>query len=159
MENKYYVPSIEEFHVGFEYELRTVLCHTTPPTVTDEYVKMSFYSTENSNIKIEDIVYFIKNEWVRVKCLCEQDILDCGWVKSGQYSSPYSGKKFPTFLIEKTEGFNTGTRYTISFTDFKQIRVSKDIFSHLGSSVEEMFLYIQNKSELKRLMKQLGING
>ena len=70
MENKYYIPKIEEFCLGFKYEYKNGILWTP----------MSF-GFDLLNLFPESP---LKNE-VRVKILDEQDILDCGFIKQLDY--------------------------------------------------------------------------
>jgi hypothetical protein len=72
MENKYYTPAIEEFHVGFEYEI----LHN------NEWKKTSVFNNSCGG----DIIFEIKNmgHWdvvskPRVKYLDKEDIESLGW--------------------------------------------------------------------------------
>lgn len=72
MEAKYYTPTIEEFHVGFECEIE----HITPAGNTTEYKKHTV--TEDDNIK----ELYESNDWYstpRVKSLDREDIESLGW--------------------------------------------------------------------------------
>ncbi len=61
MENKYYVPSIEEFHVGFECEHK--LC--------DTWRELTCYHIPHGHRTLEDLY--------RVKYLDKQDVEELGW--------------------------------------------------------------------------------
>lgn len=65
-EKKYYTPSIEEFHVGFEYEI-SYDGETYQSKVVDD-------SDELHRIKTA-----IESLWVRVKHLDREDIESLGW--------------------------------------------------------------------------------
>ena len=65
-EKKYYTPSIEEFHVGFEYEI-SYDGETYQSKVVDD-------SDELHRIKTA-----IESLWVRVKHLDREDIKSLGW--------------------------------------------------------------------------------
>ncbi len=89
MENKYYVPELWEFRVGFEYEYRTNLLDTVlNSTFMDrEYEKTEFENLGYSEIDImpefNTIKYLLENpddeNSVRVKHLDKLDILTLGW--------------------------------------------------------------------------------
>jgi len=66
-EKKYYVPELEEFHVGFEYELR-------------EYDGM-VYSGHVSTVaeSYEQIEGDLSLGLIRVRVLCREDIEELGW--------------------------------------------------------------------------------
>jgi hypothetical protein len=128
---KYYTPNIEEFYVGFEYEISN-------PGGTD-FNKETVHSSRN----LIDILHYMDYyehgaEDVRVKYLDREDIEECGWesLGSGWYSTEF---------------------------DSRRLRVWKDheIIIHRWYSDEDNEKIFQgkinNKSELKRIMKQIGI--
>ena len=61
MENKYYVPDISEFHVGFEYELRQA----------DIWNK--------DKVRQNDCFSDLQGEGIRIKYLDRDDIVQLGW--------------------------------------------------------------------------------
>lgn len=127
MENKYYIPEIEEFHVGFEFEHKSIGKNEWNKEVT-----------EVIDIKnIEGIQRVIKNNDIRVKYLDKEDIESLGW---------------------KLHKLKVGTE------EFEIIHNKKNNIV-IKSSIDENMCYpitrfngtIKNKSELKKLMKQLNI--
>jgi hypothetical protein len=66
--NKYYIPQISEFHVGFEYE---------------NFVKHEGWTKRTleclSDYGFNEKGFCIDHEDYRVKCLDEQDIIYLGW--------------------------------------------------------------------------------
>lgn len=168
---KYYTPELEEFHVGFEYEeysqgyqydvklltekpdiqLRIL---SEPELVTD-WVKR-VYKLDSFVTEIDgEISTYIPE--VRVKYLDEQDIKDLGWELQGESPSPYTGRPLKTFKITKEIGFNTGSDYFLETTDSIKIMITIFEYSSYSGGKEEMSFTIKNKSELRKLMKQLGI--
>lgn len=128
---KYYTPTIEEFHYGFEFEILT------------GYVEWkSFLFNLDSPINTINILQIIidKPEMFRVKYLNKEDIESLGWVcEGGQMIS--DGMKL--YIQNKFRLFHTNNTI-ISISDI----ISKN----------EVFRgTIKNKSELKVLMRQLGI--
>jgi hypothetical protein len=136
MENKYYTPEIEEFHVGFEYE-----SEEDPRIPTWEKQKVETYRD------LANCMEYYGNDAdveTRVKHLDREDIeslgfilnvVDCG--EDTQYNElgirrNKEGGYFGTFFLDDTHG-----EYNIQ--------------------IFESFYRIKNKSELKRLLKQLGI--
>lgn len=110
MENKYYTPKIEEFHVGFRYESFEVPFQegevwVLPPA---EWVKRSVLDINQKECNIDHItgehqhkaMYYVsinnfyeKNvEWnknIRVKALDEADIVEAGWKQNENQSPSY----------------------------------------------------------------------
>lgn len=142
-QSKYYTPSIEEFCVGLEYEAipkegKPVKC------VFPKYPRAGIdWGTNN--------VYEILERGLntRVKYLDEEDIEELGWKKCENYDREYGS--LITYSI-----YNNDEEYIaiLSVYQDKKIRIA-------GGTNHPRFLFfygiIKNKSELKRLMKQLGI--
>lgn len=128
--NKYYTPTIEEFHVGFEYE---VFCLTHW-----EKRKVSFSQL------FEEGIDWGEFRQRRVKYLDAEDIESLGFVK---INNMFRLGNYNTFI-----DMSTGARI-ISFDDklrtpnsdgtFKQYIIFKG--------------FIKNKSELKKVLEMLNI--
>ena len=124
MNDKYYTPSIEEFHVGFEYE------STTSPTKED------WYKAVINNV--DDLYDVFSYSNARVKHLDKEDIESLGFEYQGDFDSweRYSSEKY----LIATSGNDT------------------DNFITIETQGNTLFIgTIKNKSELKVLLKQLGI--
>jgi hypothetical protein len=145
--NKYYTPSIEEFHVGFEYEeLRIITegyiettedCDFTENTEGATWTSTTFNIIQESDW--EDLKYRFRYEkynkaYHRVKYLDKEDIESLGFK---YIMTSYNG-------YYKKDNIELGVAYD------KRIQIKTDEgFVFLG--------IIKNKSELKRLLNQLGI--
>lgn len=142
--DKYYVPTIEEFHVGFEYEF-----------YNDMFNIESYWSKEivTNNFKLNDLGYglnIINSKYIRVKYLDIDDINKLGWTAFGRdawketFEHLQEGCTFRLIDIENDD-------WELYYNNIELIEIfdwkSKCVFS--GS--------IKNKSELKVLMKQLDI--
>lgn len=143
--NKYYTPEIEEFHIGFECEL---MCEDNGQWGT-------FIITANTNLSTfkEDI----ELETIRVKYLDREDIEELGFI------SEYANN-----MVKKTTWFKKDKLLIMALDN-------KGDVSNIGNSniilIQELVLknngtgfyntmfqgIIKNKSELKRLLKQLNI--
>ena len=147
---KYYTPESEEFHVGFEYE---VLLNS------GEWEPLIFQPSDTNFIhRFTEESWFTSEQKSRVKYLDEQDIKELGWTFKDTVVSPFTGKSLHQFEIIKEVGFNTGNKYTLCTTDYPSgILISSMVYGSWGEVYQEMNLAIKNKSELKRIMKQLGI--
>lgn len=143
---KYYTPELEEFHVGFEYEFY----HPSKSWITCRFGEPDDWS-------LQDIQDEIEEQKVRVKYLDEQDIKDLGWELQGETPSPYTGKPIKTFKINNEIGFNTGSDYYLVLTENNRIEITVFEYSSYGGDKGNLFFTIKNKSELRKLMKQLGI--
>jgi len=130
-ENKYYTPQIEEFHVGFECEVKDndkvhewfpIMCTMSTPFDVDS----SHYSA-------------------RVKYLDREDIESLGWEHIQEIE--FTDHTVYQFVREK---------YILSFEYPKRLIC---VFQRRDDrTVEHSFISIcKNKSELKKLMQQLNI--
>ena len=156
-ENKYYVPEIGEFCAGFEFEDRYLDWGDTWSTWSkrtinnlinlgtfDRFIHKEFKSYEN-----------IKKYEFRVKYLNSQDIESLGFIKE---------KKEPTKF-----DFILGTKFTLDNYNLylsddtgRTIITSNDLTRayEYGIGSKEYTLFngkIKNKSELKTVLKQIGV--
>jgi len=136
MENKYYTPTIEEFHVGLEYE------NCNNGKWDKGYSCRLEHGRDGIHISVPSAdPAFYDPRYVRVKLLDREDIESLGW----KFSS--KGNIFNTFLLSNYWlGFNFNTDNLV-ITNGKVYE-------------EERFYFdgkIKNKSELQKLMIQLGI--
>jgi hypothetical protein len=137
MENKYYVPKIEEFYIGFECEFKNKMQSNKWETVIcdQDMISIVYDRIEHSeNFKDE----------IRVKHLDEQDIQDLGFTKETKhrYSISYSDVSYKLYFLQADapmiiKEFQPNDNYESAATIFN------------GT--------IKNKSELKRIMQMLKI--
>lgn len=146
MEPKYYTPAIEEFCVGFEYEVRQA----------GGWVKEKFNYTECMSD-------FSNTEEYRVKTLDTQDILDSGFKKDadkdyfvivdGSYEigEEATGCEYHLFFEKDVHGFPKITiyGYEIMYGE-AHLPIENDCGCIFSGQVK-------NKSELKVLLRQLNI--
>lgn len=141
-DTRYYTPSIEEFHVGFEYEFKLY--------GKDEWNSTVYDLTED----IEGFKSELEDEECRVKYLDKEDLESLGGIKKGlEYRFKHSKYRqfFAIWFYDDRENnilirrkiLRDGEKYTDRDAGFNEQRVFH------GN--------IKNKSELKRLLKQLGI--
>ena len=149
-ENKYYTPIIDEFHVGFEYEKYDKREAT--------YKENNFKSTnwhkfkyDIGSIKLSKLPTYLYEKNIRVKYLDKEDIESLGFT----YDKTSSKSQLKFFkdnlcLFYRPKSKQLGT-FTVdpskSHYMIKYVRDNKHIST----------LTIKNKSELKRLLKQLDI--
>lgn len=135
MENKYYTPTIEEFHVGFEYEWNN--------SDEDDVFRKSIADLEDCYHCVNDIINNIDYYKYRVKYLDKEDIESLGWKESfrgGRFDIKTDNDDFQMYLHDNLDkGF-----YFIEIYDWDSQYVFRG--------------KIKNKSELKILLKQLGVN-
>ena len=128
--SKYYTPEIEEFHVGFEYEI----------TNGYEWVKKIFSKEDLKSFLYEQLENGINQQHIRVKYLDKEDIESLGWsdyIPPQEYNHVW---KKGNFWI--SVWFNN---------EIPKVRITfKNLFFLFDGN-------IKNKSELKKLMQQLQI--
>jgi hypothetical protein len=137
-DNKYYTPTIEEFHVGFEFEMDDTWGGWVKLTLTKELLKNPLVSIGSGNDRMP---YYYKT---RVKYLDKEDIESLGF----NYSA--TRNQFEKYVNEdfRYEIRLLSLTITISHCNLNQkIHIPYTIFQ--GT--------IKNKSELIVLLKQLGI--
>ena len=147
-ENKYYIPSIEEFHVGFECEM---LDHDFQgQSDGGEWKKRAF----DRSTLMDTLQHWKHFQDYRVKYLDRQDIEECGW--------EYSSKTIDIWF--KKEGMFHAISGGHKFTELKLHYGITDhclfIDAYFGGDHEGRLFegVIKNKSELKRVMKMLCID-
>lgn len=138
LDNKYYIPSIEEFYVGFEYCWK------------DEIYSQEFFGKLET---LEDLENQILEDKIRVKYLDKEDIESLGWKVVEN--------------VGNTE-FEMGLNYIMWFnkTDKNDLTILRrtELIQPRNPPIihnqwEGLFCgIIKNKSELKKLMQQLQIN-
>lgn len=130
---KYYIPEIEEFHTGFEYE-------SGPRKWDKEIFDIDCFGQTYDQYFGSPLADDIKNGEVRVKHLDHDDIISCCW----DHKVTSAGNAF-FYYGDNTLNVNYA-KHDIIITCYCY-----------GNNVSLFQGRIQNKSELKRLMKQLGI--
>ena len=144
MKNKYYTPSIEEFRVGFKYELKDLNVYRKDKYDGSQVLKSkSYYDDHGCEYDaIEDDLKL--PNYIRVKYLDKQDIESLGF----SYCKTHPGMEQMEF--DKGEYELT---YDPNFKGKQWLRINLegegDVTLFSGS--------IKNLSELKILLKQLNI--
>lgn len=130
MENKYYTPTIEEFHIGFEFEILTENKYWET-TYIGKYELNTIAANINSNFK----------DYYRVKYLDKEDIESFGFSNViGDIYFLKVGKLFPVKLQQ---------------LEYNKIIIFYPEYFNRGEILFQGI--IKNKSELKVLLKQLSI--
>lgn len=135
MGSKYYTPTIEEFYIGFEYE-QYIISHRREGKAST-WVQMKIQELEDL-LECENSLSLEGNidaKYVRVKILDREDIESLGFTTLHEESFLFKSRFHLTInvnYIHISDNFHNGTRV---------------VFDGI----------IKNKSELKRLMVQLGI--
>ncbi len=139
MESKYYTPTIEEFHVGFEFEAKfgIELSGNRAVYVPGKDMPFDKLTAELSDFK--EIENLLNSDCVRVKYLDKEDIESLGFKESNEDG------EFDVYY---------GNGYILSFID-GIINVRPELITMTNP---ESFWFrgtIKNKSELKRILKQI----
>lgn len=136
MEDKYYIPTMEEFHVGFEYE---------------EFVKGEGWSHREVLFIGENITLNKNNFCIdfpddfRVKYLDEEDLKSLGFVEINNNQYILDNKRAWIHLnITK-------------FSSWINLKIEASVYSDSIRTLVVHSIRIKNKSELKKLMQQLNI--
>jgi hypothetical protein len=146
MENKYYTPELSEFHVGFECEF---LNSETDKLWTFNVCDVDLLSIAYDSYEHEDYEGEFSNTF-RVKYLDRSDIESLGWENS--YGDHYVMRSvdddidYDIFILDDRGGV------------WEYVIRSHKNPDEYGDSGEQLFFgTIKNKTELSKLMKQLGI--
>lgn len=153
---KYYTPIIEEFHQGFEYE-RWLSSEYTP----EKYIKEIFEFVDKDHIWDDDVTNMLAcayngGDTVRVKYLDQEDIESLGW---GNKKS--TGVDWYELEGHFEDGWsNYGYWNFLKLLHDKTLNRIKIIAHEYKSDNDENVLFqgsCKNKSEFKKVMKQLNI--
>jgi hypothetical protein len=139
-DNKYYTPTLDEFHVGFEYEELV----DNYPEDTKKWI--------NVKVAKHEELEFIKDNLttkVRVKYLDKDDIEELGWEYIGKLDAYIHKFEYNTDTTTNKVDNIMALRYEDNDTRIIIATNKYDHYRFVGT--------IKNKSELKRLMKQLNI--
>lgn len=148
---KHYTPSIEEFHVGFEYEQYVMADFDEATEVgwlkrvigVDDFIDSTIADIQNAFENSDNMAY-------RVKILDQQDMETTGW----KQIEPDEYERYTMSIAAEFGGARVLARVHPSTSPPVVV-----IRSWHGVNWNYMFHgTIKNKSELKRLMKQLNIN-
>lgn len=135
---KYYMPSVEEFHLGFECEIASY-------GKENKWVKFIYNSFTDSIFCKDSNGKIWVNDNLRVKYLDQEDIESLGWILDTRGTYDLDNWSLKHWAHEG--------RLSIIIRDPSK---SQDyMLKHVMTSAN--FITIRNKSELKRLMNQLNI--
>ena len=133
MESKYYTPDITEFHVGFEYLVKSI--------EGNRLIELDI----NVNHNFKYLQESITREEVLVKYLDQSDIESLGF-ECDDVDEPYdfTGKRL---FLDK---FNIimGVNYNTHWVEIRTYFVHGEEILFQGN--------VKNKSELKKILKQIG---
>lgn len=138
MEDNYYTPEMSEFHVGFEYEV----FHEgkwKKTCVPENRLGADFI------FEIKDMGHWNVVQKPRVKYLDREDIESLGWKYGGD------DLEFDSINYYNDKGYE--------LQEWGHMEYSIERYPHHKTELKTIHLVgiIKNKSELKVLMKQIGI--
>ena len=137
--NKYYTPSIEEFYVGFEFEIlnRGI-----------EWSK-TYYGSSRLALLESSISELINKDYIRVKYLDSSDIESLGFKYRGRAIDLW-------FEMEGDFQIGNWTSYKIILHYGNDHRLYIEAMDNINE--ERLFQgTINNKSELIKILKQIGV--
>lgn len=140
MDNKYYTPTIEDFHVGFEYEIFEDF-DILPEKIWHKQV----YGEDGNDPESMDFVLMGYMDKFRVKYLDREDIESMGWYfkskTDGGLDYLWSNNHIHSIIFDPIT-----KRCVITIRDEDR---KEDYTAFVGT--------IKNKSELKKIMQQTNI--
>lgn len=156
-DNKYYTPSIEEFHVGFEYEEKSSGIWTKQ-IYDDISPILNQQIWDDHGVPIDTMSEYIKQEIVRIKYLDKLDIEELGFEHTG---GAIVKNSLDEFTIDYKDPIGTYDKVSILYTYGSKwcLIVQGDYETPHPDWPTRFAGYIKNKSELKRILKILNINA
>jgi hypothetical protein len=149
MNNEYYTPTIEEFHIGFEYEYSDL----------DHNLKNTKWFKEKVPLEFSSSYYLElinKKDWIRVKYLDKEDVESLGFINwAVEWTNP-ARYYFTKALPNGQESIKKGIQLFFIFGSYDRDHVT--IYNTIDKIDHVLFDgVVKNKSELKQLLKQLNI--
>lgn len=145
---KYYIPTIEEFHTGFEYE-------SGPHRWSKEIFDVDHFGSTYDQYFGSPLADDIEKGEVRVKYLDHEDIISLGWKQEETHPSVIG--KWYKIPYNDPRGLHNEASLVYVYHKHWICIETKDKAAIDGSGSVRFAGVIKNKSELQRLMKQLGI--
>jgi hypothetical protein len=144
MTTTYYTPKVEEFHIGFEFESYSDVYGWKESRITFPHIPF---------IQQAKLGEFSTPEWIRVKHLDREDAESLGWEHDYNLEPIPNRETDPTFEGYSIEDANK--IFMLYLFNDGEVWIEL-VIGNAGHG----FIFkgkLQNKSELRRLMIQLGI--
>lgn len=156
-DKKYYTPTIEEFHVGFEFEIKCFYDGSEFEPFIQDNLEPPMISHGSGFCPFE---HALSEGHIRVKLLDREDIESLGLKFIGcELEEDRRTCKFP--IIYEVRKRDTDNIFDLGKAEITLVNISENIYNltnyKLNPARKISGAFIKNKSELKRLMKQLGI--
>jgi hypothetical protein len=133
-QNKYYTPELNEFYVGFEYEIQ----HTDPPFKWQSEI-LNEDQLDWAALSVTEMGIF------RIKYLDKDDIIECGFEEISKFKySKLRGKKHKIII-------DYGEMESHCF-------ITQETINNENNYIVLFNGYLSNKSEFKKLIEKLTIN-
>ena len=139
--NKYYTPTKEELHIGFEVELKS----TVTGTKSNDNIEVWIPGTITTLKGFVKALSYLESDLIRVKYLDQSDIESLGW------------KETCTDYIYTIATNKVQLRYNDTVALLEMYK-ENNTFTIMYSCECIFKGTIKNKSELKKLMRWLNIN-
>lgn len=151
-EKKYYEPTVEEFHVGFDFE-----CHIGNGLIPKQLYEEG-QEWKATAWQVGDFFKTDKPKGLRVKHLDREDVEDLGWTFLHKDHFGHDEFVFKTTTPDSMDTPETTYRLWLSqYCLFLSIEIGSTSYGGETKPMDCQKFIIKNKSELKRLMAQLGI--
>jgi hypothetical protein len=149
---KYYTPDLEEFHQGFEYERWSNSAYTP-----EKYIKEVFEFVDKDDIWNDDVTNMLacaynRGDTVRVKYLDKEDIESLGWKRDSLRAHQLTKQ-----IYNKDNWMLMHNKETREVSVIVRDPSKEKNYIQLSKLKGFDYLIINNKSELKKLLKQLNI--
>jgi len=164
MENKYYTPESSEFFIGFEYEFKSEKSYGYHDKIDcPDWTQYEFHASsgaEDEASEFECISQALNGDVgyaVRVKCLDVEDFKGFGFNITALGRSGNSTSLMDTWIFnQKIKYRGNGYECCLLYNN-----ISKWLLITISNKTNENTLFcgfVKNKSELKKLLKQLNIS-
>ncbi len=141
----YYTPSIEEFHVDFEYER-----NVSSSIEHEKWEKIDDFSNayEYEDDPLYGVIKDLENENIRVKYLDKKDIESCGFTFYHRNDKSYWGGTCFTYI----KGNDVGNLFLYCIPNKNKVVIRQE----LEQGENQLFDgHIKNINELKIILKQI----
>ena len=155
---KYYQPDITEFHVGFEYYMPLLKEDKDGNIYQDDYVKHIWHESDNMWEYFNASFDGNNKKTITVPNVCRVKHLDREDIESFEFKQSNLHKNI---FLKQCDEYNhrpaecVGINYNEGFDHVMIFFVEKGSKTKYGQTI--FAGKIKNKSELKRLLKQLGV--